>query len=234
MPKKATFQRFFPLTLVVILFAAPVVFAQQTVAPSPQTTTVQTPTPIVPVTYQPENIDPLQISIQGGGLWPSEKNDARLHDGGEVIGRLTYDLNPNLAIGAETGVLRFLDRSDGNTYGHLNGIPLMADLVLKIPIVATDNRLVPYIYGAAGPMVWHYDKSGYSDNSGVETRTRAHWAAKPGAGIEYYLNPHVAIFIEGSYLFSERFRLKDASSTPPNGKLDVDSTYGGGGIKIAF
>ena len=180
-----------------------------------------------------ESTDPWQVSVQGGGLW-SEKDKSRLHDGEEILGRLTYDVTPNVAVGGESGGLRFEDESNRTKYGHLDGVPAMADLVLKMPIAATGNRLVPYIYGSAGVIFWSYFKSGYSDDTGVDARSRTHFAAKPGGGLEYYLTPRVALFVEGSYLFSEKFVLKNAAITPPNGKVNVDSAYGGGGIKIAF
>ena len=183
--------------------------------------------------YMPESTDPWQVSVEGGGLW-SEKDKSRLHEGEEITGRLTYDVTPNVAVGGESGGLRFEDSLNGTKYGHLDGVPIMGDLVLKMPIAATGNHLVPYVYGAAGVIIWSYAKSGYSDTTGVDAGDRTHFAAKPGAGLEYYLTPNIALFVEASYLFSDRFALKNAAVTPPNGEVDVNSVYGGGGIKIAF
>lgn len=225
------------LFLTILIFSfTPAVLAQS----ATQTTTTTQPGVVAPTTTTqtlpltlPEYSDPWQVSIQGGGLW-SQKDKSRLHDGEAIFGRLTYDVTPNLAIGAESGGLRFKDETSGTTYGHLNGVPALADLVLKMPIAATGNHLVPYVFGSAGVIFWSYDKSGYSDTTGVKARSRTHFAAKPGAGLEYYLTPRIAIFVEGSYLFSEKFRLRNAAVTPPNGNIDVNSIYGGGGIKIAF
>lgn len=217
---------FFIMTM--ILSMSSTVFAQQVATTTTTTQPVQSSTMTLP-----ENIDPWQVSVQGGGLW-SEKDHSRLHQGEAIFGRLTYDVTPNVALGAESGGLRFEDKSNGIKYGHLDGVPAMGDLVLKLPIPATGNRLVPYIYGAAGVIFWSYSKSGYSDTTGVDAKSRTHFAAKPGGGLEYYFTPHIALFIEGSYLFSEKFHLKNSPLTPPNGKLNPDSVYGGGGIKIAF
>ncbi len=220
-----------------MLAITPGVFAQQNVnqvPPQTQTQTSQVTTPIPPIIMSmPMSVDPWAISIEGGGLW-SEKDNTRLHDGGEIIGRLTYDVTPNLALGGETGGLRFKDDIGGVNYGYLHGVPVLGDLVLKMPIASTGNRLVPYVYESAGFIVWSYHESDYSDSTGVDAPTRAHLASKPGAGLEYYLTPHLALFVEVSYLFSEKFHLKDAATSPPNGKIDVDSLYGGGGIKLAF
>jgi hypothetical protein len=143
-------------------------------------------------------------------------------------------VTPNVALGGESGGIRYEDRLNGTKYGHLDGVPALADVVLKMPLSFTDNRLVPYIYGSAGVIFWSYAKSGYSDTTGLDAKDRTHFAAKPGGGLEYYLTPQISIFIEGSYLFSPKFELKNAAITPPNGRIDVNSVYGGGGIKIAF
>jgi opacity protein-like surface antigen len=217
---------FFVLALVLSGTAA--AYAQQEVTQTASAPVVITASPTLM-----DSTDPWQLSVQGGGLW-ADKDHGRLHDGDDIIGRLTYDVTPNVALGAESGGLRFDDRSNGDKYGHLYGVPAMADLVLKMPIAATGNRLVPYIYGAAGVVFWSYAKSGYSDTTGVDARDRTHFAAKPGGGLEYYLTSHVALFVESSYLFSERFKLKGGAATAPDGRVNPDSVYGGGGLKIAF
>ena len=214
---------------------APFVFAQQDFNSTTTTATTISPTNSVqsaPMTVSiTESTQPWQVSVQGGGFW-SERN--RVHDGEAIFGRLTYDVTPYVALGGESGGIRFNDKSDGLKYGHLDGVPAMADVVLKLPLGFTGNRLVPYVFGAAGVIFWSYSESGYSDTTGVNARSRIHFAARPGAGLEYYLTPHIALFVELSYLYSERFKLKNASTTPPNGNINPDSGYAGGGIKIAF
>ncbi|MDE2028500.1 MAG: outer membrane beta-barrel protein [Candidatus Omnitrophica bacterium] len=223
------------LTLVLIsgFITTSVGFGQQVVSQTKETTPTSTRETTTTTTMY-EYDHPLQISVQGGGLWAQRDDRLSNETGWEVTGRISYDLTPNFALGVEGGGLMFVDKSDGTRFGRLYGVPAMVDVIFKLPLGFTGNRLVPYVFGAGGAVWWNYSKSGYSDTTGVSAKDRWHWAVKPGAGLEYYLNPHLAVFVEGSYLFSERFDLKGAAVSPPNGKLKLDSMYGGGGIKIAF
>jgi hypothetical protein len=180
-----------------------------------------------------ENL-PWQFSLQGGGLWPMKENN-RLQTGTQVIARLTKDVSPNVAIGAETGGLRFRDSINYTKYGHLNGIPAMGDVVFKMPIGA-EKRLVPYAFASAGVIYWSYDEANVLEDAGVKAKNQTLFAAKPGVGVDYFITPRIALFVEGSYLFSERFRFKtnNTGAPPVNGKVNVNSAYGGGGIKFAF
>jgi opacity protein-like surface antigen len=173
-----------------------------------------------------------ELSVQGGGVFPSK--DDRFDNTGFVAGRLTYDVSPYVAIGAESGWMMFKDEVGGTKFGKIDGIPALGDLELKMPIPATDNRLVPYAIGGAGVVFWNYRESGVLKNAGVKVDTETHFAAKGGVGVDYYFTNNMALFAEGSYLYS-RFAPKiHGGGTAVTTKAQTGAFLVGGGLKLRF
>jgi opacity protein-like surface antigen len=175
---------------------------------------------------------PLELGVQAGMLMP--KGDERIDTNmGFVSGRVTYDLTPNVAFGPEIGVISYKDEANGHKYGYIRGVPVMADLILKMPIEATENRLVPYIIGGAGAIIWNYDRTSYAESAGidVDNKREASFAAKVGGGVDYFVTPQTAIFAEASYLFSE-YKPDVTAGSGIAGKYDTNAAMIGAGLKF--
>src|SRR5258708_3428057 len=97
-----------------------------------------------------------EVSGQVGADMPTEDgSDA----GGYFLGRVTYDITPNIAIGATTGWNGYDIHVDGDNWGEVTSIPLLAAVILKMPIESTENRVVPYLVGGMGVDFWSLDES---------------------------------------------------------------------------
>jgi len=178
---------------------------------------------------------PMELSFQGGALWPQKSTD-RFEMSPSMIARLTYDVSPTLAVGVESGGMQFKDEVNGTKFGHLNGIPIMGTIVMKVPMESMPSSIVPYIFASGGVIMWSYDESNVLKNTDIRIKSRNRLAFKSGVGVDFYVAPNVALFVEGAYLFSPTFHLKanNAGSSAVTGKVDPSSAYAGAGIKFAF
>jgi opacity protein-like surface antigen len=178
--------------------------------------------------------NPFEISLQAGDVVPQDS--ARLNSSKDSHyfgdGRLTMDVSPYAAVGAEVGWLRFVDRPNGVKLGHLYEVPLMGDLILKYPLAVTDNRLVPYLIGGAGVGLGGYDRFQGLKDAGIKVKPDSEFAWKAGGGLQFFLTRQVAVFAEGAY-FDTKF---DPKVTGGNigGKIKLRSILAGGGLTIAF
>ncbi len=172
------------------------------------------------------------LSVQSAAVMPrDDDNDDTIYYGG----RLTYDITPNVAVGVESGWMNFEQEADGIDFGDQRGIPLLADIVLKLPIEATDNKLVPYVLGGVGVVFWDYQESSILKDNGFSVDSDTAFAARIGGGVEYYVSNNVALFLEGSYLFSTYdAKVRYGSSSAANIEVDSDAFFAGGGVKVGF
>ena len=173
-----------------------------------------------------------EVSLQGGGIFP-HKTD-RFDDTEFAAGRITYDLSQNVAFGIESGWLRFQDEIGGTKYGRIDGMPALAEVQLKLPVQSTGNRFVPYAIAGAGVVVWNYRESSILRDAGAKVETDTHFAAKGGMGFDYYINSTLAIFLEGSYLFSRFAPKVHGGGTTVTTKADTGAVLAGGGLKVRF
>lgn len=172
-----------------------------------------------------------EISLQGAGVIP---NDTDIDPTYYVGGRIAYNINKNVSVAGESGWMGW-DDSDGTTkYGEVNGIPLLADLILKMPIEATENKLVPYVLGGVGVVFWDYKEEAILTSNGITVDGDTSFAARLGAGVDYYVSDNIALFAEASYLFSDYDIKVNAGGIIAGAKTDTDAVFAGAGIKFAF
>ena len=174
---------------------------------------------------------PWEVSIQGGAAIPNnDKSDA----GANFTGRITYDINPKVAVGVTAGWLSYDFSADHTTgkvdFGDVHGMPLLATVVLKMPLESTGNRIVPYIVGGVGTIFWSFN-----ENEGVDAGDDTTFGALAGAGADWYFTDHLALFGEASYLFSDDLK----TGTTVNGVSgDIDENVNnfmiGAGLKAKF
>jgi opacity protein-like surface antigen len=173
-----------------------------------------------------------EFSVQGQGIFPTNDDDHIQNDATYgANARLSSDLTPMIALGVEGGWMRFKDEVNGTRYGHINGFPLLADLIIKFPQDQAAPRFVPYMLGGVGGIWWNYDED---NNSSVKFKNDAQFAAKGGLGVDYYFNEQWALFLEGDYLFSKYESRPDTPSAILASKVDTNIAMAGVGLKVRF
>src|SRR3989338_4187618 len=110
------------------------------------------------------------VSILGGAWFPQEEDQDA---GGDAGGRLTYNINEHAGLGIESGWSSFNQEADvtgdggEDDLGDVRGIPLLANLFLRLPLEATGNKLVPYAVGSIGVIIWDYEESSLLTDNGI-------------------------------------------------------------------
>ena len=181
---------------------------------------------------------PWDISVLGGAWFPKEDDqDAS----GYVAGRLTYNINEHVGVGIESGWASFGQEADvtgdgkDDDLGDIQAIPLLANLFLRLPLEATENKLVPYAVGSVGVIFWDYNESSLLTSNNISIDGDTSFAARVGGGADFYITDNVAIFAEGGYLWSEyeaQGSIGGVVVTAPT--VDTNAAYAVGGLKIAF
>jgi opacity protein-like surface antigen len=212
------------LLILPFVMAAPACFAQT--ATTTTTTTVE----------ETSTTDhPWEFSIQGQGVFPvADDADRRFDTTAGGAARIMRDITPTMALGVEGGWIRYKDEVGGLKYGRLHGFPVLADVELKMPIEATHNTIVPYLIAGAGVMFWNYEENDAAQASGIKVDNDSDFAAKGGAGVDFYLNDRMAVFVEGTYLYS-RFEPDVSGPVAALGdKTNTGSVLAGAGFKLKF
>ena len=146
------------------------------------------------------------VSILGGAWFPQEEDQDA---GGYAGGRLTYNINEHAGLGIESGWSSFNQEADvtgdggEDDLGDVRGIPLLANLFLRLPLEATGNKLVHYAVGSIGVIIWDYEESSLLTDNGISIDGDTSFAARIGGGADFYIADNIAIFAEGGYMWSE-------------------------------
>lgn len=151
-----------------------------------------------------------------------------------LSGRLVYDVVPNVGIGGSVGWYGYGVEVAGEDWGDANSVPLLANIVLRMPLEATENRVVPYVVGGIGVMFWNFDESNLLKNAGISVDSEASFAAQIGAGVDFYLSDRIAVFGEATYLFSEVDTTISGSGLTGTLEGDTDAILLGVGAKMRF
>lgn len=171
------------------------------------------------------------VSILGGAFFPKEDDQDA---GGYAGGRLTYNINKHTGLGIESGWSSFNQELDGVDYGDVRAIPLLANLFLRLPLEATDNKLVPYAVGGVGVIIWDYEESSLLTDNGISVEGDTSFATRVGGGADFYITDNIAIFAEGGYIWSQYEAEVSAGGSVVADTADTDAAYAVGGIKIGF
>lgn len=177
------------------------------------------------------NKSPWEVSIQGGAAIPNNDNSDA---GANFQGRITYDINPNVGVGLTAGWISYDFSADQGTgkvdFGDIHGIPILATIVLKMPLESTGNRIVPYIVGGVGTIFWSFN-----ENQGIDAEDDNTFAAQAGVGVDWYFTDHLALFGEATYLFSDDLKTGTSVSSV-SGDIDenVNNMLVGAGLKAKF
>lgn len=174
----------------------------------------------------------LNFGITGAAAIPADED---LETTAYIGGRLTYEFTDNVELGVESGYHEYKDEADGIHFGDITGIPLLAIGSLKFPIEATDNALVPYVTGGVGVVFWDYKESSIVKDSGLGLGSDTSFTVRAGAGVEFNVNDNLALYGEGSYMWSDYdVSLALTGSTVGSTSVEMDTIFVGGGVKLSF
>lgn len=174
----------------------------------------------------PDRVGKTDIGFNVSGAIPRDSGvDGAVYLGGS----LAYGVTDWLALGIESGWTRFSASDSGVTVDQ-DTIPLFGDIILRVP--TGESQLKPY--GIIGLGVLFIDASTNVSNVSIQADTS--FAAKFGAGLDWFVNDHWAINFETSYVVSDVNGTVTNNSTGASLSANGDSDYWmiGGGVKYLF
>ena len=171
------------------------------------------------------------IGFNGSYVSPSE-SDA--DDTGYFGGSLAYDLSDYVAIGIESGYMKWSQDANGQDYGDITSIPLLGTLVIKNPMPFQDTTVVPYGIFGLGVIFYDFDESSALSNNNISVEDDSGLGIKAGVGLDYYLTENAAINLEISYLWADRNFSVPTRGTVTAADFDADAWLFGGGLKFRY
>ena len=169
------------------------------------------------------------LTVDGfADIYKDSSQDAALN----LMYRLAYNVNDNFAVGVESGYY-FDSKSSigGINLGDLNGIPLFGDLIVRFP---NQSSVEPYGVLALGAIFWNFDESSLVKSAGVTASVDTGFAAKLAGGVDWFMNDHWAVNVEGGYIFSNATATVSGGGASISDKSDMDHWVVGGGLKYVF
>ncbi len=145
-----------------------------------------------------------------------------------VGGSLAYGVTNWLALGAEAGWAQF-DESDAGITLEETAVPIMGDIILRVPM---ESQFQPYAIVGLGAIVWNVDHN--VPNLDVEVDTA--FAAKFGGGFDWFINDNWILNFEGSYVTSDADLTARNTVTGASVTVSGETDYWmvGGGLKYLF
>ena len=113
-------------------------------------------------------------------------------------------------------------------------IPLFGDIFLKAPIKLDKFKIVPYGIVGFGIIFWDFDESSLLETNGISVSIDPGFGMKFGGGIDFFVTENIAIFGEGSFIWSDADATAAAKGTVAAATIDTDTWLIGGGIKYVF
>ena len=151
-----------------------------------------------------------------------------------VGGQVSYDLLRWFAIGFEGGYLQSELKGNGENIGTLRGGPLLADLIIKVPMDMDNFVFSPYGIAGFGCLLMDIKSSDVITNNGrIESNTP--FLMKFGGGFDAIFFDSFIINFEASYIYAKvEFTEKLTNQTFGLGKEDLNAGFVGGGVKYRF
>jgi len=151
-----------------------------------------------------------------------------------VGGQVSYDMMRWFALGVEAGYLQTELQSSGENIGTLRGCPLLADLILKVPMDMDSFVFTPYGVAGFGCLLMDITSGdAITDNGRIDVNTP--FLMKFGGGFDATFLIVLVIFFEASYIYTKiEFNEKLTNQTFGLGKENLNAGFVGGGIKYRF
>lgn len=183
----------------------------------------------------PDRTGKWDVGVNVSGLLPDESDaDNTVFVGGS----LAYGLTEWLAVGAEIGwaeteIEERLSTGVIVNYGDLSTIPVLADLILRVPL--KDSSFVPYGKVGLGAAFYDFDESALLTTNGISVDVDTSFAAKLGIGLDWFLNDDWVLNLEASHTFADAdATYRTTSGVSATGEVDTDYWLIGGGLKYVF
>ena len=113
-----------------------------------------------------------------------------------VGGSFAYGVQSWLALGASIGWAEFEESASGIEIEE-RAVPIFADIIFRVP--ATEAQAQPYAVLGLGAIVWDADINVANVDTDIDTA----FAAKLGAGLDWFMNENWILNLEASYVFSD-------------------------------
>jgi len=191
---------------------------------------------LVPVAVYaaPDRTGKWDAGFNVSGVFPSDSDaDNSVYIGGN----LAYGVTDWFAVGVESGWSRIgtsIPISPGVTLdaGDLTGIPLLSDLIVRVPI--KDSQVQPYGVLGGGVIFWSFDESSLLKAAGVTVNPSTSFAAKLGGGLDWFINDKTILNFETSYVFSNADITASGGGVRVTDSINTDYWMIGAGMKFVF
>jgi len=151
-----------------------------------------------------------------------------------VGGQVSYDFYRWFALGVEGGYLESELKSSGVDVGKFQGGPVLADVLLKVPMDMNSFVFTPYGIAGFGALFSNVQSGDVITNNG-RIETNATFLMKFGAGFDIILYDSVVINFEASYIYTKiDFNEKLTNQSFGLGSVDLNAGFVGGGVKYRF
>jgi hypothetical protein len=173
------------------------------------------------------------LSFMASAVVPTRSDYFDAGISGQVA--FTYGVFKWVAVGLETGYMHMDTKWEGVGLGEMHAMPLLADIIVKVPIEVGDAIVIPYIVNGCGALFSDINES-KNVNQGTKLETNIPFLFKLGAGVDVYVNDAFSITFETSYQWAdlEYEAIFTDNSTATSPKVDMDALYIGGAIKFKF
>lgn len=154
---------------------------------------------------------------------------------GYIGGTFAYNVTESVAVGLSGG----WKESDMHVTvagaklnaGSLSAIPLIGEVIWRIPPPPTQNW-TPYLIGGVGGVIWSLDHSTELSSRGLTDDLESAFAVKVGGGIEWRVDDRWYIYLEGAYYYTDaELKLVDSAGGVAGESGNLDFWNVGGGVK---
>lgn len=173
----------------------------------------------------PDRTGKVDVGFNVSGAIP---NDSEVDSAAYLGGSLAYGVTNWFALGAEAGWAQF-DESDSGVNIEQNAVPIFGDIILRMP---NDSAVQPYGIVGLGVIVWNVDDNVPNVDFDVDTA----FAAKFGAGLDWFINNNWIANFEFSYVTSDAEATARNTVTGASVSAEGETDYWmiGGGLKFLF
>ncbi len=102
------------------------------------------------------------------------------------------------------------------------------------PIKIDQYKIVPYGVVGFGIIFWDFDESSLLKTNGITVSMDPAFGMKFGGGVDFFVTENLAIFREGSFIWSDADATVAGRGAVASATVDTDTWLIGGGIKYVF
>lgn len=182
--------------------------------------------------------DPYSVQRDLSGRWgvgvhaaAAIPRDEDADSGFTFGGSFVYGIADYVAIGVEAGYVEFRTKVLNVDFGDLQGVPVLAIAQWRLPFMTGTSEAAVYLVGGLGVIFWNFDEDEQALGLGADIDSNTSFAAKLGGGLDWFINPNLALNFETSYMFSGDSVTLGAPGLSESAELKTDYWQVGGAIK---